>query len=50
MDAVRTNQKKGNGDRAKLPYKIDDDFLYLTNHVGERQLVIPDSMVKKVFK
>jgi hypothetical protein len=50
MDAVYTNQKKGNGNHTKLPYKIDNNFLYLTNHVGKRRLVIPNSIVKEVFK
>jgi hypothetical protein len=36
MDAVHINQKKDNGDCAELLYEIDDDLLYLTNHVGER--------------
>jgi transposase InsO family protein len=50
IDAVRTNEKKGEGDRTELPYEIDDNLLYSTNHVGERRLVIPDNMVKEVFK
>jgi hypothetical protein len=36
MDAVCMNQKKDNGNCAKLPYKIDNNLLYLTNHVRKR--------------
>jgi hypothetical protein len=50
MDIVHTNQEKDNGNCTKLPYKINNYLLYLTNHVGERQLVIPNSIVKEVFK
>jgi hypothetical protein len=50
MDAVHINQKKDNGNHAKLPYKINNNLLYLTNHVRERRLVIPNSVVKEVFK
>jgi hypothetical protein len=50
MDAVHTNQEKDDGDRAELPYEIDNYLLYSTNHVEERRLVIPNSMVKEVFK
>jgi hypothetical protein len=50
MDAVYMNQKKDNSNHAKLLYKINNNLLYLTNHIGERQLVIPNSMVKEVFK
>jgi archaellum biogenesis protein FlaJ (TadC family) len=50
MDVVYINQKKDNGNYAKLPYKINNNLLYLINHVRERRLVIPNSMVKEVFK
>jgi hypothetical protein len=50
MDVVYINQKKDNGDYAKLPYKINNNLLYLTNYVRKRRLVIPNSVVKEVFK
>jgi hypothetical protein len=50
MDAVHTNQKKDNSNYTKLPYKINNNLLYSINHVGKRQLIIPNSMVKEVFK
>jgi hypothetical protein len=50
MDIVHINQKKDNSNHAELLYKINNNLLYLTNHVRERRLVIPNSMVKEVFK
>jgi hypothetical protein len=50
IDIVCINQKKDNGDHTELPYKINNNLLYLTNHIRERRLVIPNSVVKEVFK